>query len=166
MGCSVATSGVQHYVDAGDGYEFLYPNGWVKVPLKGQTDGLDAMFQDLIERGENLSVVISRVDPTKTLAELGTPTEIGRRFLKSLEQDPNIQRETDLITADSFQSRDKIYYLLEYQAKLPDQPERHNLATIATSRGKLYTFNLSAAQDRWEKVKNMFDLSAHSFTVY
>jgi photosystem II oxygen-evolving enhancer protein 2 len=165
-GCAVAASGVQRYVDAGDGYEFLYPNGWVQVSVKGQKAGLDAMFKDLIERGENLSVVISQVDPAENLTDLGTPTDIGRRFLKNLELDPDIRRKTELIGAESFRNLDKTYYILEYQVKLPNQVERHNLATIATSRGKLYTFNLSTAQNRWDRVENLFELSARSFTVY
>ena len=59
--CSAGVSGLQSYVNTAQGYEFLYPNGWIPVDVKNASPGVDLVFRDLIERGENLSVVISDV---------------------------------------------------------------------------------------------------------
>jgi len=50
--------GLQSYVDSTDGYQFLYPNGWVPVEV---TNGPDVVFRDLIEYSENLSVAIAKL---------------------------------------------------------------------------------------------------------
>ena len=70
-GCT-AGAGLNSYVDSTDGYQFLYPNGWLPVKV---SSGPDVVFHDLIETTENVSVVISPVPEGKTLAELGTPGE-------------------------------------------------------------------------------------------
>lgn len=163
--CAIGVGGVQRYIDAVDGYQFLYPNGWQQVSTKGAKKGVDVLFEDLIERGENLSVVVSSVAKGNQLSDLGTPTEIGQRFLQSLNLDPEVKREAELINAESHDNQGKIYYTIEYQVKLPNQPERHNLSSIAVSRDKLYTFNLSAHQERWAKVKDLFNTVASSFSV-
>jgi photosystem II oxygen-evolving enhancer protein 2 len=59
-------------------------------------------------------------------------------------------------------NRDRI---LEYAVKLPNQA-RHNLASVAVSRGKLYTINVSATEERWPKVKEAFEKVVKSFSVY
>ncbi|MDY7016498.1 MAG: photosystem II reaction center PsbP, partial [Cyanobacteriota bacterium] len=48
----------------------------------------------------------------------------------------------------------------------PNSPKRHNIATVAVSRGKLFTFNVSTDEDRWERVKDEFESIATSFSVY
>jgi photosystem II oxygen-evolving enhancer protein 2 len=60
---------------------------------------------------------------------------------------------------------DKTYYILEYAVKLPNQQERHNLASVAVSRGKLYTFNASTPEPRWTKVQPLLQRVVSSFSV-
>ena len=165
-GCSVGISGLQSYVNATNGYEFLYPNGWVPVEVKDASESVDVVFRDIIERTENLSVIVSDVPKDKNLEDLGTPSEVGYRFLKAANKLPNSSREADFINAESHQVNGKTYYILEYEVKLPDNYERHNIASVAVSRGKLYTFNLSTRQGRWSKVQDTFRTAANSFTVY
>ena len=162
--CSSVLGGLQSYIDSAKGYEFLYPNGWVPVDVKGASEGVDLVFHDIVERSENLSVIISSVPNDKTLEELGTPSEVGYRFLKATNSNPNSNREAEFISAQSHEARGKTYYILEYEVKSPDQ--RHNLASIAVSRGQLFTFNLSTRQRRWPKVEDRFRAIANSFTVY
>jgi photosystem II oxygen-evolving enhancer protein 2 len=161
-GCSTGVSGLKSYVDTGDGYEFLYPNGWQPVKV---TDGPDVVFHDIIERSENVSVVLSSVPEGKTLADLGTPGEVGYQLQKNAIAPPNSGRQAELVNAESRQSGDKTYYLLEYSVKLPNQ-QRHNLASVAVSRGKLYTLNASTTEKRWGKLQNLFEQVAKSFSVY
>ena len=163
--CSAGVTGLQSYVNTAQGYEFLYPNGWLPVTVKNASAGVDLVYRDLVERSENLSVIISDVPEGQTLEELGTPTDVGYRFLKAVNNDPNNDKETDFISAEAREGRDKTYYILEYEVENPDQTIRHNIASVAVSRGKLFTFNLSTTDKRWPKVKETFEIAAKSFTV-
>ncbi|MGE5656651.1 MAG: photosystem II reaction center PsbP [Actinomycetota bacterium] len=160
--CVSGVNGLKSYVDTADGYQFLYPNGW--VPLK-VSSGPDVVFRDLIEQTENVSVVISPVNGNKTLAELGSPSEVGYRLSKSAIAPPDSGREAELVNAEAREAGAKTYYLLEYAVKLPNQL-RHNLASVAVSRGKLFTINISATEDRWPKSKELFEKVIKSFSVY
>lgn len=164
--CSTGVTGLQSYVDTSKGYEFLYPNGWIPVNLgTSARRTVDVVFRDLVERTENLSVIINEVPDGKTLEDLGTPSEVGYRLLKVINNTPESEREAEFIRAESREGKDKTYYLLEYEENLPDQGERHNIASVAVSRGKIFTFNLSTPQRRWDKVKDSFEVAAKSFSV-
>lgn len=160
--CATAVSGLKNYVDSTDGYEFFYPNGWLPVKV---SDGPDVVLHDLIETSENVSVVISPVTEGKTLAELGTPGEVGYKLGKSAIAPADSGREAELVAAGQLERDGKTYYLLEYAVKLPNQQQRHNLASVAVSRGKLFTFNASTPERRWQKVHNVFEAMAKSFIV-
>ncbi|WP_013323866.1 photosystem II reaction center PsbP [Gloeothece verrucosa] len=164
--CATNVGNLQSYVSPGAGYQFLYPNGWIPVDVKNATQGVDLVYRDLIERSENLSVIISDVPDGKTLSDIGTPSDVGYRFFQTVNNDPNVNRTAELIRADSREENGKTYYILEYQVKLPDNTERHDIASVAVSRGKLYTFNLSTPEQRWNKVKDTFETAVNSFSVY
>ena len=164
--CSAGVSGLQSYVDTSKGYEFLYPNGWIPVSLGASArKSVDVVFRDLVERTENLSVIINEVPDGKTLEDLGTPSEVGYRLLKAINKAPNSDVEAEFLRAESREAKDKTYYLLEYEENLPDQEARHNIASVSVSRGKIFTFSLSTPERRWESVKDAFEVAAKSFTV-
>ncbi|MBD2385724.1 photosystem II reaction center PsbP [Cylindrospermum sp. FACHB-282] len=158
-----AAAGLKSFVDSTDGYQFLYPNGWLQVKV---ANGPDVVFHDLIEVSENVSVVISPAPEGKTLAELGTPTEVGYRLGKAALAPPDSGRTAELVNAGQKEVDGKIYYLLEYAVKLPNQQQRHNIASVAVSRGKVFTFNASVPEKRWQKLQRMIDEVVTSFTVY
>ena len=163
--CASGVSGLTSYADTLNGYEFLYPNGWTQVNVK-EASGVSVVFRDIIERTENLSVVISDVPQEKSLAELGSPSEVGYRFLQKVNQDPQVNREADFLSAEAIEKNDQTYYILEYQVKIPNNQERHNIASIAVNNGKLFTFNLSTNQSRWNKVQQTFKAIVKSFSIY
>jgi photosystem II oxygen-evolving enhancer protein 2 len=163
--CSIGVGGLQSYEDIADGYKFLYPNGWIPVDVKNASPGVDVVFRDLIERSENLSVIISQVPEDKSLADLGTPSEVGYRFFKETDRDPQSDREVEFISAESRETDSNNYYILEYQVKLPDNQERHNIASVAVKGGKLFTFNLSTTQKRWPEVAKIFKTAVNSFSL-
>jgi len=164
--CSTGVSGLQSYVNTSKGYEFLYPNGWIPVNLGSSARRtVDVVFRDLVERTENLSVIIDEVPDGKTLEDLGSPTDVGYRLLKVINSNPEEDREAEFIRAEARENRDKTYYLLEYEADIPDQGIRHNIASVAVSRGKIFTFSLSTPERRWDAVKDAFEVAAKSFTV-
>jgi photosystem II oxygen-evolving enhancer protein 2 len=162
-GCTSLGAGLKSYVDSLDAYEFLYPNGWIPVKV---ADGPDVVFHDLIEPTENVSVVFSEVPGGKSLTELGSATEIGYQLSKNAIAPPDSGREAELVNAGTKTSKDKTYYLLEYAVSLPGDEHRHNLASVAVSRGKLFTFNVSTTEDRWEQVGDQLKQVVASFTVY
>lgn len=162
QGCVNSITGFQSYIDTADGYQFLYPNGWLQVAV---ADGPDVVFHDLIEQTENVSVVINPVSSGKTLKELGDPGEVGYKLGKSAIAPAGSGREAELVNAEAREVGDKLYYLLEYAVKIGDR-ERHNLASVAVSRGKLYTFNASTPEQRWDKMKQSLTTAVQSFSVY
>lgn len=155
-------AGLQAYVDTGDSYKFLYPNGWVPVKT---TKGADIIFHDLIESTENVSVVISQVDKAKKLSDLGTATDVGEKLGKNAIAPAGSGREAALLTAESREIRGKTYYILEYDVKFPNDTHRHNVASVVVSRGKLFTFNASTTDRRWAKMKQVFNEVVSSFSV-
>ncbi|MEM9274559.1 MAG: photosystem II reaction center PsbP [Cyanobacteria bacterium P01_F01_bin.143] len=161
--CSAGISGVQTYVNTSAGYEFLYPNGWIPVTVRGGSSNVSVVYRDLVERSENLSVIVSDVPADETLEDLGTPTEVGYRFFKAVNDDQD--RETKFISAESRQRDAQTYYILEYKVTLPNDAIRHNVASVAVSRGKLFTFNISTFEKRWSNVQDTFKIAARSFTV-
>ncbi|MDE5118213.1 MAG: photosystem II reaction center PsbP, partial [Trichodesmium sp. St2_bin2_1] len=75
-------------------------------------------------------------------------------------------REAELVSAQAREYKAKTYYQLEYAVKLADGRQRHNLASVAISRGKLFTINISTSDKRWQKVSDKFQQVIHSFSVY
>jgi photosystem II oxygen-evolving enhancer protein 2 len=167
QGC-VSVSGVEglnKFVDALDGYQFLYPNGWLEVNVSNSA-GADVVFHDIIEQADNVSVVINPLAAgSKKLEDLGTASEVGYKLGKSAIAPPGSGREAELVSAEARQVGDKTYYLLEYIVKIGDRT-RHNIAEVAANRGKLYTINASTTEDRWEKMKSILERSIKSFSVY
>ncbi|MBE9222437.1 photosystem II reaction center PsbP family protein [Cyanobacterium stanieri LEGE 03274] len=165
VSCSASLSGLQRYTDAIDGYQFLYPNGWMPVEVQNATEGVDVVYRDFIERTENLSVIISKVGDSKELSDLGTPTDVGYRFMKMVNQDPESGRNAELISAEKREVDGKDYYILEYRVKLDEDQYRHNLASVVTNNGKLFTFNISTKESRWDNVSDLFRVVANSFSL-
>ncbi|AUC62245.1 photosystem II oxygen-evolving enhancer protein 2 [Cyanobacterium sp. HL-69] len=163
--CSPTLGGLQRYTDAIDGYQFLYPNGWMPVEVQNASEGVDVVYRDFIERTENLSVIISKVGESKELSDLGTPTDVGYRFMKMVNQSPDSGRNAELISAEKREVDGKDYYILEYQVKLGEDQYRHNLASVVTNNGKLFTFNISTTESRWDSVSELFRIVANSFSL-
>jgi photosystem II oxygen-evolving enhancer protein 2 len=160
--CGGSGGGLLSYVDTYDGYEFRYPTGWVEVKVPGSAD---IVFHDIIHETENVSVVISDIPEGKTLEDLGTPTDVGYKLSKSFNAISGDNSNVELVSAQRIDTPDnKTYYILEYVADL-SSGVRHNLASAIVRRGKLYTFNASTNEDRWEKMKDLMKQSVASFKV-
>lgn len=165
FGCANPTGGLQSYTNSAQGYQFLYPNGWQEVKVDNNMAGVDVVLRDLVEHSENISVVISDVAEGRQLIDLGSPTDVGQR-LKNTIAPPNSDRKGELIRAERQEKDGKIYYILEYQVTFPDETQRHNLASVAVSRNKLFTLNVSTPQRRWQRLSQRFKAIVNSFEVY
>ncbi len=161
-GCSVGAAGLNPYINTTEGYQFLYPNGWVQIQAN---PGPNILFHDLIDPNETVSLVISPVKSGKTLAELGSPGELGERLMNTALAQAAVEQKPQLVRAESRQDDKQLYYNLEYLVNTPNGT-RHNLATIATSRGKLYTLNASVPESRWRKLATTLQQVVNSFQVY
>jgi photosystem II oxygen-evolving enhancer protein 2 len=161
--CTTNLEGWQSYISLSQGYQFLYPPGWQQVQVK--TPGVDVVLRDFIEPTENLSVIISEISPEQSLTDLGTPTDVGYRFFKEINNRPNLNRKVEFIKAESLLKGDLNYYLLEYQVTLKNNQERHNLASVVVKDHKLFTFNVSTTQKRWEKASQLLKNIVKSFRV-
>jgi photosystem II oxygen-evolving enhancer protein 2 len=161
----VGLSGLQSYVNTTNGYQFLYPNGWIQVEVENASSGVDVVFRDLIERSDNISVIINDVNKDEKLEDLGTPTEVGYRFMKMVNNDPNSERQAELINAEIRENNAKDYYILEYEVESSLNQKRHNLASVVINKGKLFTFNISLPENRWQKLKDQLYVVAKSFSI-
>lgn len=161
-GCVAGATGLNRYTDVRDGYRFLYPLGWEAVQV---SQGPDVVFHDLINPTENISVVISSLPKGKqTLQDLGTPGEVGYTLQQKAIAPPGSGRTAELVDASERQVDGNTYYSLEYAVKLPSQ-ERHDLASVVISKGRLYTFNASTTERRWRRVKPLMYEVVNSFHV-
>ena len=156
-----AAASLKGHIDTTDGYKFLYPNGWVEVPIKSAAD---TIYHDLIEPTESVSVVISQVPGNKKLVDLGTPSEVGQKLGSTAIAPAGSGRQAELTNAESAEVQGKTYYYLEYLVKTGDQ-QRYNLASVVVSRGKLFTCNASTTSRRWSRMKSTLEEMIHSFNV-
>ena len=46
--CSAGITGLQSYVNTSQGYEFLYPNGWIPVTVSGGSSNVSVVYRDLL----------------------------------------------------------------------------------------------------------------------
>ena len=163
QGCVGSNGSLRSYANPYQGYEFMYPTGWTEVSVPGAAD---VVFHDIIKDSENVSVVVSGAPEGISLEDLGTPTEVGYKLSKSINALAKDERDVELLSAQRFDAPDsKTYYILEYVAALPTGV-RHNLASVVVRRGKLFTFNASTREERWEKIKDLMKRSVASFSVY
>ncbi len=162
--CVSPIAGLKPFVNASDGYRFLYPNGWIQVKLGPSADGPAVVFRDLVNETENVSVVISSVADTASLTDLGTPGEVGYLLQQKAIAPVDSGRTAELVDAQTHEEGDKTYYWLEYEVTIGDD-HRHDLASVVVSRDHLYTFNVSTTEDRWRRVSKQFQTIVESFSV-
>jgi photosystem II oxygen-evolving enhancer protein 2 len=155
-------SGLVPFADSKDGYRFLYPNGWTET--KGNS-AIDILFHDIIEPSENVSVAITKLETVKALEEIGDIDAIALRVQERVVAPSGSGRQAKLINATQKEVSDRNYYTLEYAVDRAQGEPRHDLVTIATNRGNLYTLSISSSEKRWGKVKELFSRVAKSFTI-
>jgi photosystem II oxygen-evolving enhancer protein 2 len=162
VGCSAAAAGLNSFQSPDGRYAFLYPTGWTRVQVSG---GPQVVFHDLINSDETLSLVISEVNPTNDLEQLGSAVAVGEQLRRTVIAPEGSGRQAELVQADERQTSDgRTFYDLEYAVHLGDR-DRHELATVVLDRGRLYTFAASTNEIRWGKVKDLFRQVVTSFTL-
>lgn len=159
--CAGAAAGLNSFKSPDGRYAFLYPTGWTRVAVTG---GPAVVFHDLINSDETVSLVVSDVDADDDLESLGSAVAVGERLRREVIAPDGSGRDADLIEASERDSEGHTFYDLEFAVHLQDR-DRHELATVVVDRGRLYTLATSTNEERWPKVKGLFESVIHSFTL-
>ena len=159
--CSAAAAGLNSFQSPDGRYAFLYPTGWTRVQV---TEGPQVVFHDLINADETLSLVVSDVNSTNSLENLGSAVAVGEKLRRIVIAPEGSGREAELVEAVEREDGGRTFYDLEYAVHLNDR-DRHELATVVVDRGRLYTLAASTNEVRWPKVKLLFNQVIHSFTL-
>tara|TARA_Y100001970_G_scaffold294273_1_gene449601 strand:- start:6336 stop:6881 length:546 start_codon:yes stop_codon:yes gene_type:complete len=161
--CSAGLSAGLEAFQSPDGrYGFFYPTGWTRVSVK---EGPEVVYHDLINSDETLSLVVSNVNQSVELEELGTPREVGETLINKIIAPEGSGREVDLVKADKREQSDHVFYDLEYKLNL-DGKTRHEIATVVIDRGSLYTFAVGTNDNRWKSVSSLFSKIIKSFSFF
>ena len=161
VSCSAVAAGLNSFQSSDGRYAFLYPTGWTRVQV---TEGPQVVFHDLINADETLSLVVSDVNETNSLENLGSAVAVGEKLRRVVIAPDGSGREAELVEASEREDDGRTFYDLEYAVHLPDR-DRHELATVVVDRGRLYTFAASTNEMRWPKVKGLFHQVITSFTL-
>ncbi len=153
-------AGLNLYQSSDGRYAFSYPTGWTRVSVNG---GPKVVFHDLINSDETLSLVVSKIDSEINLNDLGSPLAVGERLITQVIAPEGSDRSVELVQAGMREEVGHLFYDIEYSVHLKDR-DRHELATFVTDRGYLYTLATSTNENRWPKVKNLFERVIESFT--
>ena len=159
--CSAAAAGLNSYQSPDGRYAFLYPTGWTRVQV---SDGPQVVFHDLINADETLSLVVSDVNSTNSLDDLGSAVAVGEKLRRVVIAPEGSGREAELVEASEREDGGRTFYDLEYAVHLNDR-DRHELATVVVDRGRLYTFAASTNELRWPRVEGLFHQVISSFTL-
>ncbi|MFM9048034.1 MAG: photosystem II reaction center PsbP [Cyanobium sp.] len=159
--CSTAAAGLQSFQSPDGRYAFLYPTGWNRVQV---SNGPQVVFHDLINSDETLSLVISEVNSTNDLTDLGSAAAVGEKLRQVVIAPQGSGREAELVEARERELAGRTFYDLEYAVHLADR-NRHELATVVVDRGRLYTLAASTNEARWPKVKELFERVITSFNL-
>jgi photosystem II oxygen-evolving enhancer protein 2 len=90
---------------------------------------------------------------------------VGEKLRRIVIAPEGSGREAELVEASERQDpAGHTFYDLEYAVHLADR-DRHELATVVSDRGRLYTFAASTNQARWPKVRELFERVIGSFTL-
>ena len=159
--CSATAAGLNSFQSPDGRYAFLYPTGWTRVQV---SEGPQVVFHDLINADETLSLVVSDVNSSNTLDNLGSAVAVGEKLRRVVIAPAGSGREAELVEAVEREDGGRTFYDLEYTIHLNDR-DRHELATVVVDRGRLYTLAASTNEVRWPKVKALFNQVIHSFTL-
>jgi photosystem II oxygen-evolving enhancer protein 2 len=108
--------------------------------------------------------VISDVSSQSNLEGLGSAVAVGEQLRRTAIAPEGSGRQAELVRAEEREQGSRTFYDLEYAVHLADR-DRHEFATVVVDRGRLYTFAASTNEDRWPRVRGLFQQVVTSFTL-
>lgn len=163
VGACSAGSNLRAYRDPSGAFAFAYPNGMVAVNL-GPGKGPVVLLRDLVYETENVSLMIAPFDKGETIADLGSPAEVGQLVAEKIIAPEGSGRSAKLLAAEAFERQEHPYYLLEYQTDIGSQL-RHEVVTVTVRHHRLYTLTASTQESRWPQVQAAFRNVGRSLNV-
>lgn len=163
VGACSAGSNLRAYRDPSGAFAFAYPNGMVAVNL-GPGKGPVVLLRDLVYETENVSLMIAPFDKGETIADLGSPDEVGQLVAEKIIAPEGSGRSAKLLAAEAFERQEHPYYLLEYQTDMGSQL-RHEVVTVTVRHHRLYTLTASTQESRWPQVQAAFRNVGRSLNV-
>ncbi|MGY2767187.1 photosystem II oxygen-evolving enhancer protein 2 [Thermostichus sp. MS-CIW-23] len=163
VGACSAGSNLRAYRDPSGAFAFAYPNGMVAVNL-GPGKGPVVLLRDLVYETENVSLMIAPFDKGETIADLGSPDEVGQLVAEKIIAPEGSGRSAKLLSAEAFERQEHPYYLLEYQTDMGSQL-RHEVVTVTVRHHRLYTLTASTQESRWPQVQAAFRNVGRSLNV-
>lgn len=124
VGACSAGSNLRAYRDPSGAFAFAYPNGMVAVNL-GPGKGPVVLLRDLVYETENVSLMIAPFDKGETIADLGSPDEVGQLVAEKIIAPEGSGRSAKLLAAEAFERQGHPYYLL-----VVDENLRHRTAAV------------------------------------
>ncbi|XP_006649868.1 photosynthetic NDH subunit of lumenal location 1, chloroplastic [Oryza brachyantha] len=145
------------YVDAKDGYSYLYPADWRDFDFLGH----DSAFKD-----RNVALQCVRVGfiPTRKtdIRDLGPMDEAIFNLVNNVYAAPN-----QIPTVYDMQERTvdgRNYWTFEYDLEAPGYGVSA-FATVAIGNGRYYTLIVTANERRWSRLRNRLKVVADSFKL-
>ncbi|EPS72461.1 hypothetical protein M569_02299, partial [Genlisea aurea] len=175
--------GFTRYVDAGEGFEFVYPESWLGdqtllyrsagkaersldlPPLSGGAIIRKKINEPVVAFGPpastgevNVSVIVSPVS-----SDLSTESSGGEEVVRRAVAG----RGKGTVKAWNVRVDGKgvRYYVVEFVVETTPGFRRHNVAVWCTRKGKLFTLNAQAPESAWPQFQHRFDAIAHSFNL-
>ncbi|CAD7700879.1 unnamed protein product [Ostreobium quekettii] len=143
--------------DLNDGYQFLYPFGWQEVVVDGQ----DAVYKDIIEPLESVSVSVVATDKGD-ITDFGSAEEVAETLVSKVLSGPRTPATLKATSQREIAGRN--YYSFEYDVNGVNYV-RKSLAVVAVGNGRFYTLATGASQRRWSKMEDALKTVVKSFQL-
>ncbi|KAK4851365.1 hypothetical protein QYF36_014523 [Acer negundo] len=177
--------GLREYIDSFDGYSLKYPQNWIQV----RGSGADIFFRDPYILDENVSVDVSSPSSSKykSVEDLGTPEEAGKKVLKQyliefMSTRLGVKRESNVLSTSSRVADDgKLYYQVEVNIKsfasnneLAVMPrdrvvglewDRRYLSVLGVENNRLYELRLQTPENVFAEEESDLRRVIDSFRV-
>ncbi|XP_051145142.1 psbP domain-containing protein 7, chloroplastic [Andrographis paniculata] len=181
-------AGYSRYIDANQGFEFVYPETWLgdqtllyraagraersldPPPLSDGGRRRKAVNEPAVAFGPpgstgelNVSVIVSPVPIDFSIEAFGGAEEVGANVVRTIAG-----KRTDvmgrLIGSSMRVDAKARYYEIEFGVEGRDFL-RHNVAVCCARQGRLFTLNVQAPESAWPQYQTQLYTIAHSFTL-
>lgn len=128
----------------------MAPSGWNK--FEGEVGAYDVKWQDLVDPAENIKISTSPVKSTTTSIDvLGNVQDVG----KSLAS----KRNAELVKAQERLTEGILFYKFDFALK----DGTRQLLQLCVNKGKIWSLDASAKQQRWPKREDLYENVLGSF---
>lgn len=135
---------LERYQDSTRGLSLMVPSGWNK--FEGEVGAYDLKWQDLVDQTENIKISSTPVKSTTTsINALGEDVKVIGESLAA-------KRNASLVKAEERLTDGTLYYTFEFAIN----DGTHQLLSLCVAKGKLWSVDASAKENRWAKRKEQY----------